>query len=228
MQAVSYGNTQSSVYPFICNIPFPLGIIKNIKIALKNSIDTPFVSSIVKTSQTFAIEISTVQKVLGSFIYNGNNFINLNNQQIYGFIQLGFYPVKDINCIGKYYIHKSCYTYAVDLEGIKTLKINNKSYVCPRILKIDVNGDCNLTSEDNIITIARSQEPLYSYFQKSADNTQYVLSINSTPCQSLFLHNNQQAIIHINNPELRKDNSYVIYISTSQEFPVCEGQKRQL
>lgn len=229
MRSSSYSNTQSFVYPFTCTVPFPVGIIKNIKIALKISRDIPFISALVKTEQVFTIQISTKQKVLGSFIDQGDTFINLNNDQIYGFIQLGVYPPSNMNYTGQFNIHKSCYTYSVPLQGLKQLEINNKKYKCEDILKVSVSGDCQIVQDVDCITISRSKDSLYDYFQKQPKNIPYIVSIDNVVCQQLHIEGmtiDKDNIIQVDKPVLRNQKNYVLYIRTSQNFPTCEQQRR--
>lgn len=227
MRTASLNNRESFIYPFIDSIPFPSGMIRNIKIALKTDNNTPFVSSIIKVGDSFSIQLSNSQKVLGQFIYEGDNFINLNNQNIYGFIQLGYCPEEEMNYRGRFQIHRSCYTQPVYLEGIEELNINNKNVQCPNILKLKCKGECTLQVAGTDVRLKRTQNPSYSFFQKANDQYNYVLTINGQQCQQLIIKSDAYKIIQVNKATERPEKTYVIYINTSDGFPTCQRQRRQ-
>lgn len=223
MRSSIYSDKNTHLYPFLQSVPFPVGFIKNIKIVLKKSKQIPYISSIISLQGQLFVQISTKSKNLGSFVYEDNLFININNQQIYGFIQLSHSPIQVFSYQGTFNIHRSCYVYSVILQGCDSININNQKFSIPRILNIQVEGDASIKVIDNVITIRRNNQDFFNYFIKQPDTTTYVSSVNNNVCEEINIIAQSPSII-ISQPVF-KNNNYTIYISTDKDFPVCAEQK---
>ena len=216
-----------SVYPFIQAVPFPSGLIKNIKLAIKPAavvygLPIPFVSAVQIKNRTMQVQIATDQLVLGTFQLENTTFDCIDNNLVYGFVQLSVPPSIQCSFRGKFKLHNSCYTYPVQLGGLQHLKINNQVYQAPTILTIRVTGDAAVSVSDSIV-ISRTDDPLYTYFDKSAPTQSVVTSVDGIQCGALQI-STAFSSVNISDVVQGQNGRYIIFIDTTNEFPTCDRQ----
>lgn len=214
----------ADLYPFLQKTPFPTGCITYIKLALKNTYQVPFITSIHSDQNYFSIELQTQHTYIGNFLYDDNQWITLNNQNVFGFVLLGVVPTEKFSYSGKWNIHRTCYTFPIHLQGLQKASFSGLSVQPSQILSLVLAGDLTLRdnsdSSKNTINIGRDSTDHLQYTKDGFQPTTYVKSINGIIADSFIITSSDSSIEVL--PVLNKGNdTYVIYLNTKRSFPAC-------
>lgn len=213
-------------YPFKGSIPFPGGLIKQLRVALKNTSQTPFVSSIASAPGYFSLQLQTNSSYIGNFLFQGDKWITLNTENAFGFIQLEVDPVDTFSYSGKWALQRICYTFPVQLDGIKTFTAAGLSVQKGSLVKLSVTGDLSVRENNNqsIVNIGRDSDPHKQYTDNILGFDTYIKTVNNIAVRQLTVKSSDSTII-IENPIPKSSNFYVMYINTKGDFPVCTQWK---
>ena len=221
---IPYKNSHGTQnYPFTAAVPFSQGLIKDIKIALKNSDKQPYVSKISCGNASLQIVLNTISGYLGTFIYSGNPWITLDNDNVFGFVQLAVQPTKTFSYTGIWRLHRGCYTFGSQLRGLQSVSANGLSLVPSRILDVQLAGDLTIrqATEPFKVNIGRDLQPHQQYTTQMSAQQPYITQVNVLPTSELIL-NSSNSSIEVQAPiQVQNSDVYVMYINTLQGFPRC-------
>lgn len=221
---IAYKNRHGTqTYPFTSTVPFPQGLIKDIKVVLKKSTKQPYISKISCGNNSLQIVLSTVEGCLGIFIYADSSWITLDNDQVFGFIQLAVEPSQVFSYTGIWRLHRSCYTFGNKLKGLQKISANGLALEAGRILDIQLAGDLTIrqSAAPFIVNIGRDQDPHQQYTVQMSAQQPYITAVNGLPTSELILRSSDSSI-KIQQPiQVQNSDVYVMYISTSKDFPHC-------
>lgn len=221
------------IYPFISSIPFPSGCIIDIKLALKSTNQTPYVTAVASKQNYFSIQLQTDHVYIGNFLYTDNKWITLNNQHVFGFVLLGTIPVNTFYFTGKWSLQRSCYTFPVELDGLKKASFSGLSLEPSDILNLAISGDLSLRQRSDsqasnstsdsafqVVNIGRDQAAHEQYTESGNQPTTFVKTINGISADELVLETSDSTIDILSVQE-KNDQTSVIYIKTKESFPAC-------
>lgn len=215
----------TTVYPFIDSIPFPTGLIKQLKIALKDTFQTPYISSISSASGYFSLQLQTKSSYIGNFLYNGNKWITLNNSYVFGFVELSGEPTQTFSYSGKWRLDRNCYTFPIELDGMKNFSAQGLSIDKDSTVKLSVAGDLYIRqtqeSDSSQVNIGRDKDPHKDYTEEILDYSTYIKAVNKISANHLNLISSDSSII-VQAPIQKTEDIYIMYIDTSEEFPICK------
>lgn len=209
-------------YPFKGGIPFPGGLIKQLRVALKNTTQTPFVSSIASAPNYFSLQLQTKSSYIGNFLFQGDKWITLNNDNAFGFVQLEVVPIDTYSYFGKWQLQRVCYTFPVVLTGIKTFTASGLSVQKGPVVNISVAGDLSVrtTGNSSVINIGRDSAPHKEYTESILGFDTYIKTVNGIAAKQLALVSSDSTII-VERPVHKRGDLYIMYIKTTGDFPVC-------
>lgn len=213
--------TQS--YPFIDKVPFPQGLIKDIKVVLKNGDKQPYISKISCGKGSLQIVLNTISGCLGTFIYQGSPWITLDNDAVFGFVQLVVQPTEDFSYTGIWRLYRGCYTFGSQLHGIQRASANGLSLASSRILNVQLAGDITIrqTTEPFKVNIGRDLQPHQQYTSQLRTSQPYITQVNGLSTTQLII-NSSNSSIEVQAPiQVQNSDIYVMYINTLQNFPRC-------
>lgn len=214
----------TDLYPFLHKVPFPQGCIADIKIALKNTNQTPYITAINSAKDFFSIQIQTKNKYIGTFLYAGDLWITVNNNNAFGFILLNITPTNVFSYTGKWYLERCCYTFPVQLQGIKKVFFNGLSLNQQQILNLNFAGDItirdNSDSKSAIINIGRDANAHEDYTTTNNQPTTFIKSIRGIKADSVIFQSSDSTI-EVSPILEKKRSTYVLYINTKSPFPAC-------
>ena len=201
-------------------------MIKDIKVALRTKADSVYVSSISGSQQSFILNLSTQKQFLGSFQYKGNLWITLGNANVFGFVQLNHLPTSNFHYTGKWHLDKGCYTFPVTLQGLSSVKVNNTQLYPDTQLQIKLTGNLKTFKEQSdTCVIKRAETFLVNPLEEAQGYSGYVTSVNGFQCIALNITSSDSSIL-IQDLKNLTDNTYVLNIDTTKDFPTCKQQQR--
>ena len=212
-------------FPFTSYTPFPVGLIQNIQIVLKDSSQVPFVSTIGSSQGVFTIQLQTRDSYLGTFSYSGSLWLTLNNQHVFGFVKLTTLPVESFNFSGKWYLRRPCYNYAVQLKGLQQVCFDELPMQSAQILDLQFTGDFAIQrSSDSaqVFNIGRNADQTYGQYTQGGYSTQdCVTTIQGFQRKELIFQSSDSSII-VKNPVEAGTGVYIMYINTTEQFKNCD------
>lgn len=221
---IPYKNSHGTQnYPFTSAVPFPEGLIKDIKIVLKNSEKQPYVSKLSCGKNSLQITLNNTDMYLGTFTYQGIPWITLDNDNVFGFVQLAVQPQETFSYTGIWRLYRSCYTFSSKLQGLHKASADGLSITKSRILNIQLAGDLTIrqTAESFKVNIGRDAQPHQQYTIQINAEQPYITQVNGFPTSQLRLKSSDSSI-EIGEPvQVQNSDVYVMYISTLQGFPRC-------
>lgn len=228
----------TQVYPFTVPVPFPVGLIADMKICLKQvkQIDSQqlFVSAISGGNETLTVTLSTTAHgVLCTFKYVDNLWITVNNEQVFGFLLLNYIPRESFSYVGRWYIQRRCYTLGTKLKGLSKAGIAGAHAAEGPLLQLRTGGlfterarlqntEIRGTYYDTVINIGRdTEDPHKQLTQEFPNKLPYISSVNGVSKAHLLI-SSSDSTIHISDPvQTDRKDIYVMYIGTEKEFPHC-------
>ena len=229
----------TQLYPFIDPIPFPIGLIADIKICIKRAMSgTPFVSAISAGQQSLIVSLSYTdqqginQGTLCTFVYADNLWITVDTDKVFGFLLLNHPPRQAFSYLGTWKLSRRCYTFGVTL-GAYDIGAEQISAAQGNLLQVYTSGllternrleRANIDGRiyDTVINIGRnSQDSHTQLVQARSGKLPYISTVNGVACSELFISSSDPTI-QIESPIATGDSDvYVLYINTNNDFPHC-------
>ena len=232
-----YKNSQANiVYPFIQSVPFPMGWVQDVKLALKTSASSVFISSIGTTNNGFFIQLQTPQTYIGYF-QTQQEWLSIDNQVAFGFVKFGGMPQNTAaqKFSGKWELYKGCYTLPVNIQGISQVAVNGMPIALSQnnVLQLQLTGDLTQrqSNEQNVANIGRDADSHTDY--NAVDNSIQaqvgILTVNGISTKKLILVSQDQSWLHIDPViEVLKDGgNYVLYLTSAKTFQGCDPSDSQ-
>lgn len=214
------------IYPFIQQMDIAFGLISDIRIALKQSRQTPFISSISCGNGSLSLVLETQSSYLGCFQYVGNEWITLDNAQVFGVIRLSTVPVQVYSAQGKWYIDRRCYSFCSDVGGISQLYVTDLKCRPQTTLNLVINGQVQVQHQSgSTVNVVPKSDP-YQCIEQKQLSTPYISTVNGNPVKYLDIHSADQDII-IQGPTRLTDNLYQIVVNSGSGFPTCPQWEQQ-
>ena len=219
-----------TAFPFTSSIPFPAQCISYIKLVLKTSTQIPLVTTIANKNRQLFIQLSTDSKYLGRFQLKDSLYDTIDNNQVFGFVQLAKMPVQDFYFHGKWLLDRSCYTYSMQLRGLQQAYVQN-TCIKQGDLQLQFIGDFTIrqSSDSKVINIGRDTASTHQDYTENqrkqlsavqSTTSRYVTSINDVSAKSVNIYSNDSTI-SVQNPIAISEDVYVMYINSLQGFPAC-------
>lgn len=219
----------TQTYPFISSVPFPLGMIADIKLGLKDTVSTeaPFISNIAGSKQHLNISVSSAQGLLGTFQYTGNKWITLDNQKLFGFILLNFLPAQSFSFTGRWEIFRGCYTFGVEFKGLKTAYVQQAPLRETQLLHLFTSGLLTQRTSQklgdwDILNIGRdTEDPYYELTEEILNQQPFISTVNGISVKNLILDSSDSSILIQPLQQIPNTDIYILYIDTNMDFPHC-------
>lgn len=229
-------------YPFASHVPFDLGLIQSMRFALKRCTGQLYVTRILCQPGSFKLRLSSQDQVLGDIQYSGNQWITVDNEDLFGFIKLAVQPSSTFSYEGKWPLHKGAYTYAIDNGGLRQLNTQNGSIINPDYIELQVSGDLQISTDpiqaqftggfpvlqSNKVYIRRTEDALNTYAvipqAQRISIDKVIKTVNTIPANHLVVTSSVNSIT-VQAPVQVANGLYVMYVSTEKGFPTCQRQQ---
>ena len=220
---IKYRNKLSSVlYPMAEAVPFPIGTISYLSVYTPQNYSV-YVTSISSGPDNFILSLAD-QSGKYSCIFKYSNNLIIKSQEstgMFGILELVTKPVETFSYTGKWKLCKRAVQANKQNSSYSNIIVNGKQYTLSGSLNIQFNG---YIKKQNSYIIRDTEDK--TIFSDTPSKTAYttVNKINNVGVQHLNIVSKSQTIQIA--PIIKPcDNYAVLYINTTQNFPVCADQR---
>lgn len=220
---ITYRNRLSSVlYPMAEAVPFPIGTISYLSVYTPQNYAV-YVTSVSSGPGTFILSLAD-QSGKYSCVFKYSNNIIIKSQSstgMFGILEMTTKPVQTFSYTGKWKLCKRAVQVNKPNYSYSNITVNNKQYTLSGSLNIQFNG--YIKKQNNYIIRDASDKTIFSSTPAKTTYTT-VNKINNVSVQNLNIVSKSQTIQI--SPIIKPcDNYAVLYINTTENFPVCEQQR---
>lgn len=220
---ITYRNKLSSVlYPMAEAVPFPIGTISYLSVYTPQNYNV-YVTSISSGLDTFILSLAD-QAGKHSCIFKYSNNLIIKSQSttgMFGILELAVRPTETFSYAGKWKLCSRSVQVNKQNDSYSNIVVNGNQYTLSGSLNIQFSGYIN--KQNNYVIRDTQDKTAFSAIPEKADYT-HVDKINNVNIQNLNIISKSQAIQI--EPVIKPcDNYAVIYINTTQNFPVCDQQR---
>lgn len=220
---ITYRNKLSSVlYPMAEAVPFPIGTISYLSVYTPQNYNV-YVTSISSGFDTFILSLAD-QSGKHSCIFKYSNNLIIKSQSttgMFGILELAVRPTETFSYAGKWKLCSRSVQVNKQNASYSNIVVNGNQYTLSGSLNIQFSGYIN--KQNNYIVRAIQDKTVFSVIPEKTDYT-HVYKVNNINIQNLNIISKSQAIQIA--PVIKPcDNYAVIYINTTQNFPVCDQQR---
>ena len=220
---ITYRNKLSSVlYPMAEAVPFPLGTISYLSVYTPQNYNV-YVTSISSGLDTFILSLAD-QAGKHSCIFKYSNNLIIKSQSttgMFGILELAVRPTETFSYAGKWKLCNRSVQVNKQNASYSNIVVNGNQYTLSGSLNIQFSGYIN--KQNNYIIRDTQDKTVFSAIPEKTDYT-HVDKVNNVNIQNLNIISRSQAIQIA--PVIKPCANYaVIYINTTQNFPVCDQQR---
>ena len=220
---ITYRNKLSSVlYPMAEAVPFPLGTISYLSVYTPQNYNV-YVTSISSGLDTFILSLAD-QAGKHSCIFKYSNNLIIKSQSttgMFGILELAVRPTETFSYAGKWKLCNRSVQVNKQNTSYSNIVVNGNQYTLSGSLNIQFSGYIN--KQNNYIIRDTQDKTVFSAIPEKTDYT-HVDKVNNVNIQNLNIISRSQAIQIA--PVIKPCANYaVIYINTTQNFPVCDQQR---
>ena len=220
---ITYRNKLSSVlYPMAEAVPFPIGTISYLSVYTPQNYNV-YVTSISSGLDTFILSLAD-QAGKHSCIFKYSNNLIIKSQSttgMFGILELAVRPTETFSYAGKWKLCRRSVQVNKQNASYSNIVVNGKQYTLSGSLNIQFSGYIN--KQNNYVIRDTQDKTVFSAIPEKTDYT-HVDKVNNVNIQNLNIISKSQAIQIA--PVIKPcDNYAVIYINTTQNFPVCDQQR---
>lgn len=220
---ITYRNKLSSVlYPMAEAVPFPIGTISYLSVYTPQNYNV-YVTSISSGLDTFILSLAD-QAGKHSCIFKYSNNLIIKSQSttgMFGILELAVRPTETFSYAGKWKLCNRSVQVNKQNASYSNIVVNGNQYTLSGSLNIQFSGYIN--KQNNYVIRDTQDKTVFSAIPEKTDYT-HVDKVNNVNIQNLNIISRSQDIQIA--PVVKPcDNYAVIYINTTQNFPVCDQQR---